>query len=86
MKFHRFSDLKASGRLPNRMTAWRWIEAGLFPPPVDLGPNSVAWTDESILERDERVKAGISTPNEKWLAKLAERKARLAARKTSAAA
>lgn len=86
MRYHDFTALKASGRVKTRMTLWRWIEQGLFSPPVNIGPNSVAWLDEDVVEYDERVKTGITEPNPKWLARLAERKARLAARETSAAA
>jgi hypothetical protein len=63
------------------------VEQGIFPPPYDIAANSVAWADEDIAERDERVKAGLATtPNPKWLARNAERKARKAAQQTLAAA
>jgi prophage regulatory protein len=39
----RFSDLVAAGIVRNRMTLWRWINAGEFPRPMKIGPNSRAW-------------------------------------------
>ena len=85
MNFLRFDDLKARGIVKNRMTLWRWIERGIFPPPVDLGPNSRAWdADDDLAEYDQRVKAGIIEPNPKWLARVAERRARAAARDQAA--
>ncbi len=27
----------------SRATLWRWVRAGLLPPPIQLGPNSVGW-------------------------------------------
>ena len=79
-KFSRFPDLVEAGYVNNRMTLQRWIERGIFPPPVDLGPNTIAWAVEDLTEYDDRVRAGVSTPNPNWLAKLAERRTRLASR------
>jgi predicted DNA-binding transcriptional regulator AlpA len=75
MKYLRFRDLVESGRVNNRMTLHRRIDAGLCPPPVDLGPNTVAWTDQDLAEYDERVKAGTTEPNPAWLERAAKRKA-----------
>ena len=37
---------KLGGR--SRTQIWRNIKAGLLPPPIELGPNSVAWFDDEI--------------------------------------
>ncbi len=34
----------------SRSTIYRWIDQGIFPPPIKIGPNSVAWTYDSIIE------------------------------------
>lgn len=34
----------------SRATIYRWIEAGNFPAPIRLGPNSVAWKSTTIDE------------------------------------
>ena len=31
------------------------MRAGLFPPPVDLGPNSRGWTDKQLKDHDARL-------------------------------
>jgi hypothetical protein len=85
-KFNRFTDLCEAGYVNNRMTLHRWIEQGIFPPPVDLSSNSIAWTSDDLAERDARVKAGITEPNPEWLKRNAERKLRLASRPTGKAA
>jgi hypothetical protein len=82
-KYSRFSALEAEGLINNRMTLQRRIDAGTFPPPVDLGPNTVAWLDTDLEEVDRRVKDGTTKPNPEWLARAERRKAR---RATSAAA
>jgi hypothetical protein len=65
--YYRFHDLVAKGYVSNRMTLKRWRDAGRFPPPVVLGPNTKAWTDEQLAEVDARAKAGITKPNPAWL-------------------
>lgn len=65
----RFCDLKARGLVNNRTTLARWIRLGLFPRPVQLGPNSIAWPAEEIeafqqaraAERDCAPRAEIET-------------------------
>jgi hypothetical protein len=79
-KFSRFPDLVQAGYVNNRMTLQRWMDRGIFPPPCDLGPNSVAWADEDLAEYSERARAGVTEPNLTWLGRLAKRKARMAAR------
>jgi len=44
----RFDDLVARGILSNRVTLARWIEKQGFPAGFKLGPNSRAWTQESV--------------------------------------
>ena len=51
-KYLRYSDLKLSGRVPNRTTLRRWVKAGRFPRPVKLGPNTVAWRVKEVEQWD----------------------------------
>lgn len=55
--YYRYRDLVAQGRFNNRMSLKRAMEAGRFPKPVKLGPNTLAWTDEQLAEHDARLKA-----------------------------
>ncbi len=32
----------------SRVTIWRRVRAGTFPPPVELGVNSIGWLDKII--------------------------------------
>ncbi len=32
----------------SRVQVWRDIKAGKFPPPLELGPNSVGWYEDEI--------------------------------------
>lgn len=34
----------------SRTTVWRWTKRGLFPRPVQLGPNSVGWKEHEVVE------------------------------------
>ena len=36
----------------SRVTIWRWVRAGLLPPPYQTGPNSVDFDAEEIEARD----------------------------------
>ncbi len=36
----------------SRVTLWRWVRAGLLPAPYAIGPNSVGFSSQEILERD----------------------------------
>ena len=83
-RYHRFDDLVQAGRVNNRMTLKRHIDAGLFPPPVNLGPNTVAWFETDLEEFDRRVMEGITQPNPDWLARARERRARRSHAKRSA--
>jgi hypothetical protein len=69
--YRRYSYLVEHGYVSNRMTLKRRIESGTFPPPSQLGPNTIAWTDEQLAEVDRRARAGITAPNESWLRALA---------------
>ena len=53
----RFKDLKQRGVVSNRVTLARWIADGLFPPPIHLGPNSIAWRLDEIEARDAQLRA-----------------------------
>lgn len=44
----RFRDLTERGIVSNRMTLHRWIAGGHFPPPIKIGPNSIAWRSDVI--------------------------------------
>ncbi|GAB4231983.1 MAG: hypothetical protein Kow00109_04330 [Acidobacteriota bacterium] len=61
----RFHDLKRLGVVTNRATLRRWVAAGDFPPPIPVGPNSLAW-------RADEVRA--------WLDRRAEQRAELVRR------
>ena len=32
----------------DRVTGWRDVRAGRFPPPIELGPNSIGWYEQEI--------------------------------------
>ena len=38
--------LKRIGK--HRTTIYRWIKAGKFPPPVEIGPNRIGWFEDEI--------------------------------------
>ncbi len=48
MKLIRFKQLKERGVVTNRVTLGRWIRDQGFPPGFLLGPNSRAWTEDSV--------------------------------------
>ena len=33
----------------SRVQIWRDVRAGLFPAPIELGPNSIGWFEDEIL-------------------------------------
>ena len=47
MKILRRPEVEAKTTLSGP-TIWRHIQAGTFPPQVQLGPNSVGWIEEEI--------------------------------------
>lgn len=63
----RFKDLQARGIVDNRVTLRRWIDGQGFPPGKRLGPNTRAWTEDSIdawvASRDEDRKVVPPRPN-----------------------
>ena len=47
LKTLRFSEVQEI--IPvSRTTLWRWVRDGKFPAPISLGPNTRAWSEESI--------------------------------------
>jgi predicted DNA-binding transcriptional regulator AlpA len=34
----------------SRPTLWRWQRAGIIPPARRLGPNTVGWTEQELLD------------------------------------
>ena len=46
----RYSDLVDRGLVSNRTTLNRWVRLGRFPAPIRIGPNSLAWREQSINE------------------------------------
>jgi predicted DNA-binding transcriptional regulator AlpA len=53
------SDLAKRYRV-NQCTIWRWVRRGVFPPPVELGPNIVRWSPEVVLAHE------ASRPTVEW--------------------
>jgi predicted DNA-binding transcriptional regulator AlpA len=56
-RYIRFEDLVARNIVRNRMTLKRWIDAGRFPKPVHLGPNTAAWSEDDIAAFEARIRA-----------------------------
>ena len=42
-----------------RATIYKWIKAGTFPEPVQLGPRAVAWDQEKIAEWQSNRETGV---------------------------
>lgn len=41
----------------SRVTLWRWVESGIFPKPMQLGPRRIVWRPSAVdlfLENLER--------------------------------
>ena len=47
MRVYRFADLVTRGIISNRMQPRRWLKYG-FPPPIQLGPNTIAWPADEV--------------------------------------
>ena len=49
-KLRRILRLKeVQDRYPkSRVQIWRDVRAGLFPPPVEIGPNSIGWFEDEV--------------------------------------
>ena len=61
----RFDDLLKLNLFRNRVTLRRWIDAGYFPAPIRLGPNSVGWRARDVQEwLDRRSAASQNGPEE----------------------
>ena len=50
MVLWRFNVLKALGIVEDRATLRRWMATEGFPPPLILGPNSLAWDAEETRQ------------------------------------
>ena len=46
---YREKDVLALVRI-SKATLWRWRKAGEFPPPIQLGPNTVGWRRGDVDE------------------------------------
>ncbi len=49
----------------SRVQIWRDVRAGRFPAPVELGPNSIGWYEDEVIEASEarpRRTYGCETP------------------------
>ena len=55
MKFLSYEDLQERGIRLSRVQLKRNIELGLFPKPVRLGPNTIAWPEDAIEAWIERI-------------------------------
>ena len=47
-RYVKFRGLRENGVVDNRVTLSRWIREQGFPPPVQLGPNSVAYPVDEV--------------------------------------
>lgn len=43
----------------SRVSIWRYERAGQFPPRIQLGPNSVGWIEEEVLDWIETRPRGL---------------------------
>lgn len=53
-RFLSYADLEARYN-KSRVTLWRWVKRGILPSPVQLGPNSIAFSLEEIQEHEARL-------------------------------
>ncbi|KAK6020117.1 CP4-57 DNA-binding transcriptional activator domain protein [Ostertagia ostertagi] len=61
-KENRMTTTKKFLRLPavieatgwSRATIWRKVKAGVLPPPIPIGPKSIAWDAEEIAQWQQR--------------------------------
>lgn len=66
-RYIRPSDLASTKDRPGRWpvstaTLWRWVAAGILPPPTRLGPQVAAWRLE-IIEAHEASQAAAAPPS-----------------------
>lgn len=53
-----FSDRELAKRYDvSRLTIWRWVREGFFPPPDKLGPNTSRWRGPGVVEPWEAKRA-----------------------------
>ena len=58
-KLIRRKQLKLLTGNPSDSTIWRWVQAGTFPAPIQIGEGSVGWWEDEILEwQASRLRAG----------------------------
>lgn len=57
-KLLRYRDLVQRGLVNNRTTLGRWIRKRDFPPPLRLGPNTLAWEEGEVEAWLQACKAG----------------------------
>lgn len=48
VRYLRYKDLEELGICENRMSLRRWIARDLFPAPILLSPNCVAWRSDEV--------------------------------------
>jgi prophage regulatory protein len=59
---------------PDRKTIYNWVRKGLFPEPVQIGPNKIGWYEDEIQKWLESRPRGFM-PVRPELKKAADRKA-----------
>ena len=88
-RFIRPRELSSTKTRPGRWpvstgTLWRWVAAGILPPPVRLGPQVVAWPVEIIeaYEAAQTAATSASTDGQKTASGAASAAARETPRRT----
>jgi len=90
-RFIRPRELSSTKTRPGRWpvstgTLWRWVAAGILPPPIKLGPQVVAWPVEVIEAYEAAQTAAVSsntTLQKAVTASVAARQARRAAKEAT---
>lgn len=68
--------LSAAGN-PNRKSLYNWVKKGLFPEPIQIGPNKIGWYEDEVAEWvDDRPRGFI--PARPELKEAAERRTKAA--------
>ena len=67
-------DTRAAVGNPDRKTIWNWCQKGLFPEPVQIGPNRIGWYADEIAKWLESRPRGF-LPVRPELKEAAERRA-----------
>ena len=68
---------KAAGG-PDRKSLYNWVQKGLFPEPVQIGPNKIGWYEDEVAEWIENRPRGFMP----WRAELKEAADRKAAKRS----